>query len=148
MPSIYNYQKYIDAIRTVELNQPVDATGQRLGTELATVDGVTYVAIPNDATLPTQPTEITVNSTTLTDELTQAIKRASPHCKLIARRTVDKIRERYSSDDEMYLARIGVGAANSMYQLPDDERAEMVTYGEFVEAIRQWGREERAKLGL
>lgn len=73
---------------------------------------------------------------------------ASPHCKLIAQRMVEQIRAAYSIDDEMYFARIGVGAATGMYQPSSDELQAMTVFGEFVESVRQWGRQQRAELGL
>ena len=50
--------------------------------------------------------------------------------------------------EEMYCARIGVGAATGMYTPTGGEMAEMAAFGAFCEATRQWGRDERAKLGL
>ena len=152
MPSIVSYQKHIDSIRTVEIRLPEDATLlQRIGTELATIDGITYVSLPDGASLPAnQPEEIaaSIQTVTLTPALREAIKAASPHCQLIAQRMVEKIRALYSIDDEMYFARIGVGAANGKYTPTQDEMQAMTVFGEFVESIRQWGREERARLGL
>ena len=152
MPSIISYQKHIDSIRTVEIRLPEDATlHQRIGTELATIDGITYVSLPDGVSLPAnQPEEIaaSIQTVTLTPALREAIKAASPHCQLIAQRMVEKIRALYSIDDEMYFARIGVGAANGMYTPTQDEMQAMTVFGEFVESIRQWGREERARLGL
>ena len=152
MPSIVSYQKHIDSIRTVEIRLPEDATLlQRIGTELATIDGITYVSLPDGVTLPAnQPEEIaaSIQTVTLTPALREAIKAASPHCQLIAQRMVEKIRALYGIDDEMYFARIGVGAANGMYTPTQDEMQAMTVFGEFVESIRQWGRDERARLGL
>ena len=152
MPSIVSYQKHIDSIRTVEIRLPEDATLlQRIGTELATIDGITYGSLPDGASLPAnQPEEIaaSIQTVTLTPALREAIKAASPHCQLIAQRMVEKIRALYSIDDEMYFARIGVGAAHGMYTPTQDEMQAMTVFGEFVESLRQWGREERARLGL
>lgn len=122
-----------------------------MGTELATIDGTTYVALPDGATLPAdQPTEIasSIAVVTLDPVLREQIKAASPHCKLIAQRMVEQIRAAYSIDDEMYFARIGVGAATGMYQPSTDELQAMTVFGEFVESVRQWGRQQRAELGL
>lgn len=130
---------------------PQDAQAQFLGTELATIDGTTYVALPDGATLPAdQPTEIagTIATVTLDPVLREQIKAASPHCKLIAQRMVEQIRAAYSIDDEMYFARIGVGAATGMYQPSSDELQAMTVFGEFVESVRQWSRQQRAELGL
>lgn len=117
-------------------------------TELCTIDGTTYVAVPDGVTLPDQPAEITVAPVDLTPELREQIKAASVHCAFIAERMVQKIRAVYSIDDEMFFARIGVGAATGMYQPNAGELADMQAFGEFVETVRQWGREQRAALGL
>lgn len=117
-------------------------------TELCTLDGVTYVAVPAALTLPVQPAEITTEAVTLTPELKVAIKAASPHVALISERMIQKIRGAYSIDDEMFFARIGVGAATGMYVPTGDELADMQVFGLFVEDVREWGRDERAKLGL
>lgn len=152
MPSIVSYQKHIDSLRTVELRLPVDPdTHQRIGTELATINGVTYVSLPDGAALPAaQPAEIAVSVSAIAlDQATrEAIKLASPHCQLINARMIEKIRAMYSIDDEMYFSRIGVGAATGLYTLTTDEMQAMTVFGEFVESVRQWGRDERAKLGL
>lgn len=117
-------------------------------TELCTLDGVTYLAVPDGVTLPPQPPEITLAPVALTPELRDAIKAASAHSQLVGERMVQKIRAQYSLDDEMFFARIGVGAATGMYTPTADELAEMQAFGAFVEGVRQWGRSERDKLGL
>ena len=149
---IYSYKKYVDEITTKELRLPQDAqTREFIGTELCTIDGLTYVCVPGGITLPVeQPNEIvdSVQVVTLTNELREQIKQASQHVKLIASRMQDKIREKYSIEDEMYFARIGVGAANGLYTPADSEFQAMKEFGNFVESVRQQGRTERAKLGL
>ena len=117
-------------------------------TELCTIDGTTYVAVPDGVTLPDQPAEITVAPVDLTPELREQIKAASVHCAFIAERMVQKIRAVYSIDDEMFFARIGVGAATGMYQPSAGELADMQAFGAHVETVRQWGRQQRAELGL
>ena len=150
MPHIIAYRKHSDPYTTITLRLPDPAgdEGEIYCTELATLDGVTYVSVPDGATLPEQPPELDPQPVVLTPELKAALRAASPHCQLITERMVQKIRARYSIDDEMFFARIGVGAAAGMYQPTPGELAEMQAFGEFVEAVRQWGRAERAKLGL
>ena len=131
---IYSYQKHIDSLRTVEISLPVDGM-DRLGTELATVDGTTYVYLPDTVTLPAQSPEITVESVTLTPELLDAIKAASPHVRLIDVRVVEHIRQRYSIDDEM----------KSLRTAPSDESSACFAY---IEECRAWGQAEKAKIGL
>ena len=118
-------------------------------TELCTLpDGTTYVALPDGVDLPEQAPELTVAAVVLTDALKDQIRAASPHVALINERMVHKIRAEYSIDDEMYFARIGVGAATGMYAPAPKELEEMAAFGAFVEGVRDWGRAERNRLGL
>ena len=152
MATIISYKKTSDAYTTYELRTP-DAQGNEdeiFCTELGTLDGLTYVSVPDGVTLPEQLPQVaaTLQTVTLTPELRDRLRATNPHCALISERMVQKIRARYSIDDEMFFARIGVGAASGMYAPTEDELAEMQAFGEFVEGVRQWGRVERAKLGL
>ena len=150
MTSIVSYQKVITPVTTHTLRVPdnsgVDDTIRC--TELATIEDTTYVSVPAGVTLPTQPSQITVSPVTLTDALREQIKAASPHCRLISERMIQKIRSVYTIDDEMFFARIGVGAALGLYTPAPDEQAAMQAFGVFVEGVREWGRAERALLGL
>jgi hypothetical protein len=58
------------------------------------------------------------------------------------------IRDAYPLEDELKYARIGVGAAMGMYQPTSDEVQGMTVFGAHVESVRQWGRDQRAALGL
>lgn len=135
MSSIVRYQKFIDAIHTVEISLPVDQDGQRLGQELATIDGVTYVSLPTGATLPAQPSEITVEPVTLTDALKAEIAAASPHVQLINERVKGMIAQQYAIEDEIKLLRTA----------PSEE---FDVYNEYVESCRAWGRSQKSELGL
>ena len=150
MPYIVSYQKHIDTLHTVDLHLPTGEEGQSIGTELATIEGVTYVSLPDSALLSAQqPAEISgsiINPVTLTPELRSTLRNTSPHLRLISQRMIEKIRGGYSIDDEMFFARIGVGAAAGLYEPTADEMQELTAFGEFAEAVREWGRSERAKL--
>jgi len=150
MATIISYKKTFDAYTTYELRTPDDQGAESYCTELGTIDGLTYVSVPPGVTLPEQLPQVaaTLQTVTLTPELRAQLKAASPRCALIAERMVQKIRARYSIDDEMFFARIGLGSVLGVYQLPPAEKAEIQAFGEFVEAVRQWGRAERARLGL
>ena len=111
------------------------------------------VVLFGDATLPADQPAAIANSietlvTPLPDLLREQIKANSPHVALISKNMIDTIRASYTIDDEMYFARIGVGAATGMYSPTADEMNELTVFGECVEGVRQWGRTERAKLGL
>jgi len=142
---IYSYKQHTDATTTYRINLPDGAI------ELATLGDTTFISLPEGSSLPTeQPAEIATTIALVVPDasLREALKAASPHCQLIAQRMIDQIRAAYSLDDEMYFARIGVGAATGMYTPTQSELQEMTVFGEFVEGVRQWGRGERAKFGL
>lgn len=135
MSSIVRYQKFIDAVYTVEISLPVDEQGQRVGQEIATVDGYTYVSLPDGVALPAQPDAITVEPVTLTEAVRVKISAASPHVQLINQRVKEMISEQYSVEDEIKLIRTA----------PSEE---FDVYNSFVESCRQWGRDQKAALGL
>ncbi len=150
MTSIYSYTKVSTPYTTIQMalpdNQGLDDALRC--TELCTLDGVTYVAVPDEVVLPDQPAEISASVVTLTDALRDQIKAASVHVALIAERMVDKIRAKYTPEDEMYFARISIGALTGQYTFETGEQAAVTAYGAHVEGVRQWGRTEKAKLGL
>lgn len=144
MPSIVSYQKASDATTTYHLAMPDGAT------ELCTINGTTYVTIPDGAKLPEQPKQIaaSVKPVAMDAALKAAIVAASHHCQLIDERMREKIRITYDLETELKYARIGIGAAHNLYVPTQAEFAEIAAFGAFVETVRQWGRDERAKLGL
>ena len=152
MTSLFAYRKHIDAIHTRELRLPDAHQGQQSGLELCTLaDGRAVVAMFDGFTLPAeQHVEIapSIEPLTLTNALREEIKAASPHVRLIGQRMQEQIRSKYSTEDEMYFARIGVGSALGVYVFETGEAEALAAYGAHVEAVRQWGRAERAKLGL
>ena len=145
---IYAYTKVSTPYTTIQMALPYEMGSENQCTELCTLEGVTYVSVPDSVTLPDQPAELTITEATITPELREQIKAASPHCALIAERMEARIRSKYSLSDEAYFARIGVGAALGVYQFEPGEQDEMLAFGAWVETVRQWGRDERAKLGL
>lgn len=138
MPTLISYRKHIDALVTRELRLPEGDNHQRIGTELATIDGTTYVSLPDDATLPaSQPAEIaaSIQTVTLSEPLREAIKAASPQVRVINALVGEKIAEQYSPADEIKLLRTAPSA-------------EFEAYNAHAEACRAWGRDQKASLGL
>ena len=106
--------------------------------ELCTIDGVTYVSVPDDADLPiNQPDEIvdTVQPVVMNDDLRELIKSQSTHVQLIDERVKAKIAERYSITDEI----------KQLRSAPSDE---FDVYAEYAESCRAWGQEQKSMLGL
>jgi hypothetical protein len=150
MTTIYSYTKVQTPHTIIQMALPDSqgANDELFCTELCTLDDITYVAVPAGTTLPEQPAQITPTIVDLTPELRARLKAASPHCSLIAERMEMRIRARYSLSDEQYFARIGVGVALGSYTFEPGEQDALIAFGAHVEAARQWGRDERAKLGL
>lgn len=132
MATIYRYQKYITREITHSLEAPEGAT------ELCTLDGWTYVSIPEGMEPHTdQPIEIahTIEQVLLTPELRDEISDASPHVSLIRERVRERIAERYPIHEEIKLLRTSPSP-------------EFDVYNAYAEACREWGREQKAILGL
>lgn len=144
MPRIIRYRKHTDATTTYQVALPEGAI------ELCELDGLTYVTLPDGMTLPPPDEKIaaSVEDVTLDAPLRKRIKAASPHCQLIAERQVERLRAKYSIDDELYFARVGVSVARGLYTPTAEETQEMADFGDFVESVRQWGRTQRNELGL
>lgn len=138
MPTLISYRKFINTTITREINLPEGANHQRIGTELATIDGTTYVSLPDGATLPaSQPQEIaaSIAEAAVTDTLREAIKAASPQVRVINAMVTEKIAASYSLADEIKLLRTAPSA-------------EFEAYNAHAEACRAWGRVQKAALGL
>ena len=147
MGKIYRYRKVIDAYTTHSLAEPdyqllerddPALEGVRI-TELCELDGWTYVSVPDAIALPAQP-EIVAATLEAVDlvarpELRAAIVAASPACRSIRGRVVERIRAAYSIDDEFKMLRLAPSA-------------ETAAYNDHVEACRAWGRAELAALGV
>ncbi|MBT4876356.1 MAG: hypothetical protein HON48_14260 [Desulfobacula sp.] len=135
---ILKYQKIIDDYTTRTLIEPhYQEDAQRI-TELCTIGDDTYVHVPDSMVLPEQPfdMDVTMESIVLTDEMRAEISAVSPHMRLINTRVVEKIRKKYSENDEMKMLR----------QLA--QGAECQEYIEHIESCRAWGRTEKEKIGL
>jgi nanoRNase/pAp phosphatase (c-di-AMP/oligoRNAs hydrolase) len=140
---IYRCQIVSDAYTTYRPQGTEESPVQ----ELCTLpDGYTYFSAAD--ALPPQPPQIAAEEVELTAELRAQIKAESPHTRLIHRRMEAQIRERYSLEDEQYFSRIGVGVALGAYVFQAGELEELLAFGEFVEQVREWGRVQRAELGL
>lgn len=133
MPSLVAYRKVIDAIYTHDLRV-------KNSQEIATLaDGRTIVVVDDLNDIGEQSEHIVDSIEALPhplpDELREEIVKVSPQIAHINRRVVEKIREKYSIDDEIKFLRLA----------PSSETSE---WNNYVEACREWGNEERAKLGL
>ena len=138
MAKIFKYRKVTDEFTTHALREPDSRDGDDRITELCTIHDETYVCVPDGVELPEQPDIIqqTLQPVNLVDvELKKQLGAASPHKKLINRRVVNKIREKYSLEEELQMLRTG----------PTDESK---AYFDYCGACVAWGKAQKAKLGL
>jgi len=147
---IIKYKKVQDEYTTHTLIEPDYKDGDDRATELCTIDDFTYVNVPASVTLPVQPANIqaSVTQVVLTDELKEQIKKLSPHIQLSYARLQERIRARYSADDETYFTRISIGALAGTYTMASDEPGLISAYQDWVEECREIARVERSGLGL
>lgn len=134
MSYIVSYRKNITRHTTEALIAPEGST------ELCTLpDGFTYVCIPDteaiDIEAQPQCVKDTLDMPELTPELKAQLCQHSTHIQLINERVCEMIAEQYSVTDEIKLIRTA----------PSEE---FDIYNEHAEACRQWGREQKALLGL
>lgn len=135
MAKIYSYPIITDEFTSYRVREPHYEQDSKRVTELCTISGLTYISVPDDVMLPPQPGQVVLTEAVLTPALAAEIKALSPHILLINQRVSDKIRERYSMNDEIKLLRIA----------PSDEST---AYNDYAEECRAWGRGEKAKFGL
>lgn len=151
-PSLITYTRIVDAVTTHSLCLPDAPQGVQTGQELCTLpDGRTVVALFAGFTLPAnQPPAIqaSIQTLVLTPEIKEQIKTLSQQVQLIYRNTEALIRSKYSLSDEAKYARIGIGALLGEYTMLPGEQEELIEFGAYCETARQWGRDERKKLGL
>ncbi len=135
MPKIYKYQKVTNQFTTYTAVDN-DEEDKRI-TELGTIDGETYISVPDDVILPKQPEQITLEPVTINDELKEQIEKASPHIQLIKKRITDKIREKYSLEEELKIIR---------NMINDKEKEKFTDYNNFVEACIAEGKVKKEAL--
>lgn len=139
MAKIYRYQKATDKYTTHCLRESTidfEKDGSSRITELCTIDGITYVSVPDSVELSKQIPEImqTLSLVDATDIKTiDVIKRSSPHIQLINDRVVERIRSIYSLNDEIKMLRLAPSEEATAYHL-------------FVEECRALGKSEKKNL--
>ena len=106
-------------------------------TELCTIDGDTYISIPDDVVLPKQPKQITLEPVIVTAELKEQIEEVSPHIQLIKKRIREKIAKKYSIEDELKIIRNKI---NGM------EVDKYVEYNNYVESCLAEGNIKKEEL--
>jgi len=103
MPKIMKYRKVTDQYTTYTVID--NGEDDKRITELCTINGDTYISVPNDIILPKQPKQINLEPAVVTGELKEQIEEKSPHIQLIKKRIRENIRKKYSVEDELKIVR-------------------------------------------
>lgn len=147
MATLYRYSRTVTPgpNGTVARHDPGDPP---VVTELTTLGGYTYVSLAEGEALPPQPAGLTVESVTPGEDLIAQLRAESPVIRRIDEHVIGLIREQYTIDQELYYARISVGALMQTYALEPAEQDLLVAYQQHVETARAWGRAARARYGV
>lgn len=154
VPSLIAYRKVSDEYTTYQLKLPEGETaGERVAQEIATLpDGRTVCVLNDGAVLPSnQPPQIAASIQVIANPTAaqlEAVRKHSPHDALVRRRITDRIRSRYTVEDELQLLRMAVGELMKLYSPTPAETAAVNSYVEFWAAAMDKGRQEQSKLGL
>ncbi|MBO9483801.1 hypothetical protein [Salinisphaera sp. G21_0] len=104
--------------------------------------------MPDGVVLPVQPDEIRPEEVVLTYELREQIKYESPHVRLINKRIVEKIRQRYSADDERKYTADTINSEIYGQQLSQSQIVKRDAYIQYRNECVSWGKEQKELLGL
>lgn len=86
MAQVYSYQKVTDEFTTYTVVEPDYKEGDERVTELCTVEGTTYISVPDAVILPEQPGQVVLVEITPNEALYEVIEAVSPHIQLINQR--------------------------------------------------------------
>ncbi len=135
MPKIYKYRKVTSKYTTYTAID--NGEEDKKITELCTINGDTYISVPDDLVLPGQPKQISLTPVITTDELKGQIEKVSPHIQLIKKRVREKIMEKYSIEDELKIIRNKINGV-------DVEK--YTEYNAYVESCVVEGKVKKAEL--
>jgi len=135
MPKIYKYRKVTSKYTTYTAID--NGEEDKKITELCTINGDTYISVPDDLVLPGQPKQISLTPVITTDELKGQIEKVSPHIQLIKKRVREKITEKYSIEDELKVIR---------NKINDTDLEKYTEYNAYVEGCIAEGTVKKAEL--
>ena len=150
MATIYQYQKIIDQYTTHTLHEPdyeqLESADRII--ELCTIDGITYVSVPDTVDLPKQPADIakTLKVVSLTDDLKKQILDQSPIIAYIDIKVREKITVDVEQSQELRLLRNEMNRIREAMSIADEAGYKEIN--DKILAHRQWGTQEKEKLGL
>jgi len=146
---LYKYLKVTDEYTTYTLvAPPTEDMESSPVTELATIDGWTYVSTPEGMTLPPQPPQVTETLTEveMTDELKAQLESASPVVQFIREQAANKIQAALSINDELKLIRDEIALIQKALNMSQSKP--YADGDKLVKEVRDWAEAQKAAVGL
>ncbi len=138
---LYRYQPIYEKHTRTDANLPENAIIHLSSDQLVNFDNYQYVAFEGD--IPEQPKGIVLEEVTLTTELQEKLRKYSSHWKRYKELIVEKIREKYSIDDELNI----INTKNLATKTTDD-KAKISEYDNYVKSIKDYYANYKASLGI
>jgi len=102
--------------------------------QLEEFDNYQYVAFEEKA--PEQPKGIILEEVVLTAELKEKLRKNSSHWQRYKERVIEKIREKYSLDDEINIIKT------------TEDKTKITEYDEYVKSVKDYYAKYKANLGI
>ena len=138
---LYRYQPIYDKHTRIDANLPENAIIHLSNDQLEEFDNYQYVAF--EEKVPEQPKGIVLEEVVLTAELKERLRKYSSHWKRYKERIVEKIREKYSIDDELNI----INTKNLATKTTDD-KSKISEYNNYVKSIKDYYANYTASLGI
>ena len=138
---LYRYQPIYDKHTIIDANLPENAIIHLSNDQLEEFDNYQYVAFEGE--IPEQPEGIVLEEVVLNTELKERLRKYSSHWKRYKERIVEKIREKYSIDDELNI----INTKNLATKTTDD-KSKISEYNNYVKSIKDYYANYKASLGI
>ena len=109
--------------------------------QLEDFDNYQYVAFEEKA--PEQPKGIILEEVVLTEELKEKLRKNSSHWQRYKERVIEKIREKYSLDDELNIIH-----TRNLGTKTTDDKAKISEYDKYVKSVKDYYATYKASLGI
>ena len=131
---LYRYQPIYDKHTRIDANLPENAIIHLSNDQLEEFDNYQYVAFEEKA--PEQPKGIILEEVVLTAELKEKLRKNSSHWQRYKERVIEKIREKYSLDDEINIIKT------------TEDKTKITEYDEYVKSVKDYYAKYKANLGI
>jgi len=138
---LYRYQPIFNKHTRIDANLPENAIIHLSNDQLKDFDNYQYVAF--EGVIPEQPKGIILEEVVLTAELKEKLRKYSSHWKRYKERIIDKIREKYSIDDE-----INIIHTKNLATKTTEDKTKITEYDEYVKSVKDYYAKYKANLGI